>query len=68
AIFELYKLGVIQNVLIHLSLENNNPDIAFTNIKKYLYKNSIIEGKHIFIDIASNKELGNTFNLFNTKN
>ena len=55
--------GVKQVVLSHLSEENNTPELAYTTIKSILFKNGIIEGQHIFIDVAYQNKIGTIFDL-----
>jgi phosphoribosyl 1,2-cyclic phosphodiesterase len=65
AILELSKYGTKQFILAHLSESNNTPDLAYTTIKNYLEKYGVIEGKHIFIDVAYQNEVGTLFNIEN---
>lgn len=53
AICTLAQNGAKQIVLSHLSLENNNPILAYTTIKDFLAEKGIIEGEHIKIDVAT---------------
>lgn len=57
-----------QVVLAHLSEENNSPSLAYGSIKNNLLKKGIEEGKHVFIDVASQYETGHTFELKSNKN
>lgn len=52
-----------QVVLAHLSEENNTPSLAYNTVKGELLKDGIIEGKHLFIDVASQHQIGNNFKL-----
>lgn len=54
---------VSQVVLSHLSEENNSPSLAYNYIKKELNKKDIVEGKDIFIDVASQYKIGTIFNI-----
>lgn len=64
-ISQLVGTGTKQIVLAHLSEENNTPTLAYNTVKNELYKNGIIEGEHIFIDVSTQHEMGNLFNLKN---
>ena len=55
--------GTAQIILGHLSEENNAPSLAYSTIKAYLAERGIIEGKHIFIDVASQHEISNVFEI-----
>ena len=57
--------GTSQVILGHLSEENNNPNLAYNTIKKYLAQKGIEEGKHIFIDVAYQHQLSNIFEIKN---
>lgn len=63
AIRELVGSGVKQVVLAHLSEENNEPLLAYKTVKNELAKDGIIEGKHIFIDVALQHEVGTIFEI-----
>lgn len=52
-----------QVVLSHLSEENNSPSLAYGTIKQQLLEKGIEEGKHVFIDVATQHEIGHTFHL-----
>lgn len=54
---------VNQVVLSHLSEENNSPSLAYNYIKNELNNKDIIEGKDIFIDVASQHKIGTIFNI-----
>jgi len=56
---------VNQIVLSHLSEENNSPSLAYNYIKNELKNKDIIEGKNIFIDVASQYRIGTLFNITN---
>ncbi len=60
---QLVGCGLEQVVLAHLSEENNSPSLAFNSVKQELSKSGIIEGTHLFIDVASQTQNGNNFNL-----
>ena len=60
---ELVGCGLEQTVLAHLSEENNSPSLAFNSVKQELKKSGIIEGQHLFIDVASQTQIGNNFKL-----
>ena len=59
----LVKKGVKQVVLAHLSEENNTPQLAYTTVKNVLFKNGIIEGEHVFVDVCYQDKIGTIFNL-----
>lgn len=59
----LVKKGVKQVVLSHLSEENNTPELAYSTVKQILFKNGIIEGEHVFIDVAYQNKIGTIFDL-----
>ena len=61
-IFQLVG-GTTQIVLGHLSEENNAPSLAYSTIKAYLAERGVEEGKHIFIDVASQHEISNVFEI-----
>lgn len=66
AIEQLVYSGVKQVVLAHLSEENNSPILAYETIVEYLKSVGIVEGKHIYIDIATQNDVGNLFEVRNT--
>ena len=55
--------GTTQIILGHLSEENNAPSLAYSTIKAYLAERGVEEGKHIFIDVASQHEISNIFEI-----
>ena len=57
--------GTNQIILGHLSEENNSPSLAYNSIKTFLAEKGIIEGKHIFIDVASQNKISNIFEIKN---
>lgn len=59
--------GTNQVLLGHLSEENNSPTLAYNTIKSILAENGIIEGKHIFIDVASQHTMSNIFEITQKK-
>ena len=63
---QLVYSGVKQVILAHLSEENNTPILAYNTIVDYLKSVGIIEGKHVFIDIAPQHDVGNLFEIRNT--
>ena len=63
AILDLMGGNLQQVVLSHLSEENNNPLLAYNTVKEELSKHGVVEGKHIFIDVASQHNIGNTFKI-----
>ena len=62
-ICKLISKGVKQVVLSHLSEENNTPELAYSTVKSILMKNGIVEGEHIFIDVAYQSRVGTVFDL-----
>lgn len=60
---KLVGSGLEQVVLAHLSEENNSPSLAYTSVKQDLHKSGIIEGTHVFLDVASQNCIGNNFKL-----
>lgn len=63
AIVSLAPTGLKQVVLSHLSEENNTPNLAYATIRKLLLEYGIEEGKHLFIDVAFQNDIGTIFNL-----
>ena len=61
----IYQLvgGTSQIILGHLSEENNAPSLAYNTIKSFLAEKGIEEGKHIFIDVASQHNISNIFEI-----
>ena len=62
-ILELIEHNVTQVILAHLSEENNAPEMAYNTIKEFLKTYGVEEGKHIFVDVATQHKVGNVFNL-----
>ncbi len=60
---ELASHNVKQVVLAHLSPENNTPELCNTTMREYLLSKGIIPDLHIYIDVASQTELGTVYNL-----
>ena len=50
---KLAKMGVTQIILAHISSENNSPNLAYSFVKDFLEKQGIIEGRDIWIDVAT---------------
>ena len=61
AIAKLYQANVSQVILAHLSEKNNTPTLAYQTVKQYLQTQNIIEGKDIFIDVALQSQIGNSY-------
>ena len=57
--------GTSQILLGHLSEENNNPSLAYNTIKNFLAQKGIVEGKHIYIDVAYQHQMSNIFEIKN---
>ena len=55
--------GTNQIILGHLSEENNSPSLAYNTIKSILLEKGIEEGKHIFIDVASQEKMSSIFEI-----
>lgn len=62
-ILQLINHNVQQVVLAHLSEENNAPEMAYNTVKDFLLTYGVEEGKHIFIDVATQHKVGNIFHL-----
>lgn len=63
AISQLVGGELQQIVLAHLSEENNSPELAYNTIKTDLLSKGIVEGENVFIDVSTQKNIGNIFNL-----
>ena len=63
AVLELAKQNVQQVVLVHLSEENNSPNLAYTVIRDFLATKGIEEGVDISIDVAAQHEIGLLFQV-----
>ncbi len=61
AIYDLVHMGTKQFVLAHLSEKNNTPLIAYTSVCEGLKSRGVIEGKHLFIDVAFQDKVGTMF-------
>lgn len=57
--------GTNQIILGHLSEENNSPVHAYNQVKAFLAQKGIVEGKNIFIDVATQHRIGNIFEIKN---
>lgn len=64
-IAKIYSKNLKQVILAHLSEENNNPSLAYNTVKQVLSTYGLIEGEHIFVDVATQHGLGNIFELSN---
>lgn len=64
-IAKIYSKNLKQVILAHLSEENNNPTLAYNTVKQVLSTYGIIEGEHIFVDVATQHSIGNIFELKN---
>lgn len=60
---DIFNTNLKQIVLAHLSEENNNPLLAYNTVKSELNNYGIIEGKHLFVDVATQKNLGHLFEI-----
>lgn len=63
AIYELIMGGTKQFVLAHLSENNNTPHVAYNTVCGYLLNKGVVEGEHMFIDIALQDRVGTLFTL-----
>ncbi|MBQ0017521.1 MAG: MBL fold metallo-hydrolase [Clostridiales bacterium] len=64
-IMNIYSSNLKQVILAHLSEENNTPSLAYNTVKQDILKAGIVEGEHLYIDVASQHNLGNIFDLKN---
>ena len=62
---DIYTPNLQQIILAHLSEENNSPKLAYETVKAELNNYGIVEGKHIFIDVATQHNIGHLFELKN---
>ncbi len=60
---DIYSTNLKQVILAHLSEENNNPLLAYNTVKAELANYGIIEGKHLYIDVATQHNLGHLFEI-----
>lgn len=67
AVSKLYTKKVRQIILGHLSEENNSPSLAYNKIKQTLFSRGIVEGIDIFIDVATQRQIGNMFEITSAK-
>ena len=65
AICEFAYGGTKQFVLAHLSEKNNTPMLAYSSVCARLNANGVIEGSHIFIDVAHPDRPGTLFEINN---
>lgn len=65
AIATLYTGGTYQFILAHLSEKNNTPQLAYTEVCKVLEEVGLVEGNHLFIDIALQDSVGHLFEIDN---
>ena len=65
AIYEFASCGTKQFVLAHLSEKNNTPILAYSTVCAELNKRGVVEGSHIFIDVAHPDRPGTDFKLVN---
>ena len=61
----IFTENLTQVILAHLSEENNSPSLAYETVKAELEKYGLIEGKHLYIDVASQHNMGHLFELKN---
>ena len=54
-VYLLSQFKVKQVILAHLSEQNNNPLLAYSTVCAYLSNKNVIEGKDIYIDVASQR-------------
>lgn len=60
---EIFSTNLKQVILAHLSEENNTPQLAYDTVKSELLKYGIVEGKHIYVDVAMQHSIGHLFDL-----
>lgn len=60
---DIYSPNLSQVILAHLSEENNSPILAYNTIKSELSRYGLIEGQHIYIDVADQYKLGHLFEI-----
>lgn len=65
---KIFTPNLTQIILAHLSEENNTPNLAYETVKSELEKYGLIEGKHLYIDVASQHNMGHLFELKNKNN
>lgn len=53
--------GVKQILLAHLSEENNTPELAYLTVTEYLKTLNIVEGRDIYVDVASQNKVSHLF-------
>jgi phosphoribosyl 1,2-cyclic phosphodiesterase len=61
AIYKLAQMGVGQIILAHLSEQNNSPTLAFETVRNFLANKGVIEGRDIWIDVATQDKVGLPF-------
>lgn len=64
----IFTSNLTQIILAHLSEENNTPMLAYQTVKAELEKYGLIEGKHLYIDVATQHNMGHLFELKNKNN
>lgn len=60
---EIFSSNLKQVILAHLSEENNTPQLAYETVKSELLKYGIVEGKHLFVDVAMQHTIGHLFDI-----
>jgi phosphoribosyl 1,2-cyclic phosphodiesterase len=63
AIYQLSQTGVTQVILAHLSAENNSPTLAYEFVKNFLDKRGLVEGRDIWIDVATQDKPSKQFSV-----
>lgn len=63
AVYQLATTGVQQVILAHLSEENNTPTLALSVVRDFLASKGIIEGQDINIDVATQFNPSNLFQV-----
>jgi len=61
AAYELAKVNVAQIILVHLSEQNNTPNLAYTFMCDFLSRKGITEGVDISIDVAAQHQVGKLY-------
>lgn len=60
---DIFSTNLKQVILAHLSEENNSPELAYNTIKTELSAYGIIEGKHLYIDVSTQHNMGHMFEI-----
>ena len=63
AAYHLAQHGTAQIILAHLSKENNSPALAYNVVKNFLEERGLKEGIDISIDVATQDEIGQVYQV-----